>query len=120
MARGRQRIRQRGSRQQWAQARNFKAFGADEPGADGAAASADGADAPAEPARPLAGTDVVASTRCGLCNLVVEQQLRDGTRVAVRPYVICMSCDAVRCEDCWAADDDPCVDADEHEFMEPS
>jgi hypothetical protein len=118
MARGKQRIRQRGSRQQWAQARNFKTFGVDEPNGvngstpDGAAIVADG------PVRPLSGSDVVASTRCGLCNAVVEQKLRDGRTVGVVPYALCMSCDEVRCEACWAADDDPCVDAEEHEFME--
>lgn len=118
MARGRQRIRQRGSRQQWAQARNFKAFGADEMATDGASGPTVAA-APEAP-KPTAANDVVASTRCGLCNLVVERKLRDGSRVSLRPYVICISCDQVRCEECWSADEDPCIDADEHEFMEPA
>ena len=115
MARGRQRIRQRGSRQQWAQARNLKAFPGEELGADGAPAEIPAVDAPG---KPLSGGDVVASTRCGLCNVIVEQRLRDGRKVNLVPYALCMSCDEVRCEECWAAEDDPCVDADEHEFME--
>ena len=117
MARGRQRIRQRGSRQQWAQARNLKSFGPDEangetPANPDAPIAADGLP------RALRGSDVVASTRCGLCNVVVEQRLRDDRKVDVVPYALCISCDEVRCEACWAAEDDPCVDADEHEFMD--
>ena len=117
MARGRQRIRQRGSRQQWAQARNFKTFGVDEANGE-VAADPNGAVAPDGPPKPLGGSDVVASTRCGLCNVVVEQRLRDGRTVGVVPYALCISCDEVRCEECWAAVDDPCIDADEHEFMD--
>ena len=117
MARGRQRIRQRGSRQQWAQARNLKSFGVEEP--NGEAPATPAAAPPAdEPPRALGGSDVVASTRCGLCNVVVEQRLRDGRKVGIVPYALCISCDEVRCEVCWAAEDDPCVDADEHEFMD--
>lgn len=114
MARGRQRIRQRGSRQQWAQARNFKAFGADGAEVDGVVAPPQEPEVP----KPLSGSDVVVSVRCGLCNVVVEQRLRDAGRVALVPYALCISCDEVRCEDCWSAEDDPCVDADEHEFMD--
>jgi hypothetical protein len=113
MARGKLRIRQRGSRQQWAQARTFKEFGsADDAPDGGAVAEADG------PARPLAGDEVVAASRCGLCNAVVEQRRRDGVRVVLLPYSLCISCDGVRCQECWAAEDDACLDADEHEFLE--
>ena len=112
MARGRQRIRQRGSRQQWAQARDYKVFGAggDESGAEAAASG---------PPKPLSGADVVASTRCGLCGLVVEQRTRDGRTLVLVPYALCISCDEVRCENCWGAEDDLCGDEDvEHEFLE--
>jgi hypothetical protein len=113
MARGKLRIRQRGSRQQWAQARTFKEFGSgDEPTVDGANGEANG------PPRPLAGDEVVATSRCGLCNVVVEQRRRDGARVVLLPYSLCISCDGVRCQECWQADDDVCADADEHEFLE--
>jgi hypothetical protein len=112
MARGKLRIRQRGSRQQWAQARTFKEFGSsDEATVDGAPGEASG------PPKPLAGDEVVASSRCGLCNVVVEQRRRDGARVVLVPYSLCISCDGVRCQDCWQADD-ACADADEHEFLE--
>src|SRR5579885_1254153 len=117
VARGRQRIRQRGSRQQWAAARNYKAFGGDE--LDGTQTGTIDAEAEANgPPRPLTGADVVASTRCELCNVVVEQRLRDGRKVVLVPYALCMSCDGVRCEACWAADDDFCEDDVEHEFLE--
>ena len=113
MARGKLRIRQRGSRQQWAQARNFKVFGAVDQSAVGEP-STEAAGAP----RILPADEVVASTRCGLCNLVVEQRRRDGARVVLQPYSLCISCDEVRCHECWAAEDDVCADADEHEFLE--
>jgi hypothetical protein len=113
MAKGKLRIRQRGSRQQWAQARNFKAFSGDdgdptqtEPGA------------PPVPDKPLSGHDVVQSLRCGLCGLVAEQRLRDGRTIVLIPYVLCISCDEVRCDGCWGAEEDTCADADEHEFLE--
>jgi hypothetical protein len=113
MARGKLRIRQRGSRQQWAQARTFKEFGSsDEATVDGASGEASG------PQKPLAGDEVVATSRCGLCNVVVEQRRRDGARVVLVPYSLCISCDGVRCQECWPADDDACADADEHEFLE--
>jgi hypothetical protein len=118
VARGRQRIRQRGSRQQWAQARNYKTFGVEESNGTHAA-PADGVGEGTDAVQKLlSGSDVIASTRCGLCNVVVEQRLRDGRKVNVLPYALCMSCDEVRCEACWSAEDDPCIDADEHEFME--
>jgi hypothetical protein len=116
VARGRQRIRQRGSRQQWAQARSYKAFGADGQEATAEPGSVDGE--AAGPPKPLSGADVVASTRCGLCNVVVEQRLRDGRTVSLVPYALCISCDEVRCQECWAAEDDLCDDDVEHEFME--
>jgi hypothetical protein len=113
MARGKLRIRQRGSRQQWAQARTFKEFGSgDEAAVDGAIGE------PSGPAKPLAGDEVVATTRCGLCNVVVEQRRRDGARLVLVPYSLCISCDVVRCQECWEAEDDVCADADEHEFLE--
>jgi hypothetical protein len=113
MARGKLRIRQRGSRQQWAQARTFKQFGSsDETAVNGASGHA------SDPARPLAGDEVVATSRCGLCNVVVEQRRRDGARLVLVPYSLCISCDEVRCQDCWQAEDDACGDADEHEFLE--
>ena len=113
MARGKLRIRQRGSRQQWAQARTFKEFGSsDEAVVDGAAGETSG------PLRPLAGDEVVATTRCGLCNVVVEQRRRDGARLVLVPYSLCISCDGVRCQECWAAEDDDCADGDVHEFLE--
>jgi hypothetical protein len=112
MAKGKLRIRQRGSRQQWAQARHFKAFGGDE------GDPAQGEAAAAAPDRPLSGQEVVQSLRCGLCGLVAEQRLRDGGTLVLRPYVLCISCDELRCDDCWAAPDDACADADEHEFLE--
>ena len=113
MARGKLRIRQRGSRQQWAQARTLKEFGSSEDGpANGSADEAIG------PARPLGGDEVVATTRCGLCNVVTEQRRRDGGELVLLPYSLCISCDEVRCQECWAADDDACADADEHEFLE--
>jgi hypothetical protein len=110
MARGKLRIRQRGSRQQWAQARNFKAFGGDELAAAPSAA--------AVPDRPLSGQEVAQSLRCGLCGVVAEQTLRDGRALVRVPYAHCISCDEVRCEGCWASSDDECVDGDEHEFLE--
>jgi len=113
MAKGKLRIRQRGSRQQWAQARNFKAFGGDE----GEAASS-GPDASTAPDRPASGHDVVQALRCGLCGLVAEQRLSDGRTLVLKPYVLCISCDEVRCDGCWAAEDDVCVDGEEHEFLE--
>ena len=113
MARGKLRIRQRGSRQQWAQARTFKEFGsADEAAEAGVAGEVGG------PARPLGGDEVVAATRCGLCNAVVEQRRRDGARIVLLPYSLCISCDGVRCQECWPAEDDACSDADDHEFLE--
>jgi hypothetical protein len=113
MARGKLRIRQRGSRQQWAQARTFKEFGSgDEVGVDGVIGE------PSGPPKPLAGDEVVATTRCGLCNVVVEQRRRDGVRLVLVPYSLCISCDGVRCQECWQAEDDVCADADEHEFLE--
>src|SRR5438093_13774616 len=113
MARGKLRIRQRGSRQQWAQARTFKEFGSsDEAVVDGAAGEGSG------PPRPLAGDEVVATTRCGLCNVVVEQRRRDGARLVLVPYSLCISGDEVRCQECWDVEDDFCADADEHEFLE--
>jgi hypothetical protein len=113
MARGKLRIRQRGSRQQWAQARTFKEFGSSEDGAaDGALGDGSG------PPRPLAGDEVVATTRCGLCNVVAEQRRRDGARLVLVPYSLCISCDELRCQACWEAEDDACADADEHEFLE--
>ena len=110
MARGKLRIRQRGSRQQWAQARTFKEFsGAEgEPGVE----AADG------PPKPPPGDDLIASTRCGLCGVVVEQRLRDRKRVVLLPHALCISCDEVRCEDCWLAEEDRCGVDDEHEFLE--
>jgi hypothetical protein len=111
MARGKLRIRQRGSRQQWAQARTFKEF----TGEDGAA---DGAVEVTGPPKPLSGEDVTATSRCGLCGVVVEQRRRDGTRVVLLPYSLCISCDEVRCQECWAAEDDFCGDDEEHEFLE--
>lgn len=113
MARGKLRIRQRGSRQQWAQARNLKAFGGD----DEELAQSEGG-APPVPGKPVGGQDVVHSLRCGLCGLVAEQKLRDGRTLVLVPYALCISCDEVRCENCWAAPDDACADADEHEFLE--
>lgn len=62
-------------------------------------------------------SEVVANTRCGLCRTVVEVRHRDGKVFVSRPYALCMSCDAVRCEECWGDPDDPCEDADDHEFM---
>jgi hypothetical protein len=113
MARGKLRIRQRGSRQQWAQARTYKEFGSSDGAVvDGATAEAGG------PGKPLAGDEVVATSRCGLCNLVVEQRRRDGVRLILIPYSLCISCDGVRCQQCWAAEDDACADGDEHEFPE--
>ena len=112
MAKGRLRIRQRGSRQQWAKARDYKVLGVEEP-------AAVDADAASEAQRILTGGDVVQRVRCGLCGALVEQRLRDGRSVVVATHALCMSCDEVRCEACWAADDDPCVDADDHELMEP-
>jgi hypothetical protein len=113
MARGKLRIRQRGSRQQWAQARTYKEFGSsDELNANGANAEASG------PPKPLGGDEVVATTRCGLCNVVAEQRRRDGVRLVLVPYSLCISCDEVRCQECWAGADDDCADGDEHEFME--
>jgi hypothetical protein len=111
MARGKLRIRQRGSRQQWAHARTFKEFAADRP------AQGDGSEA-SGPSRPLAAEDIVATTRCGLCGTVVEQRRRDNGRVVVGPYALCLSCDEVRCQACWAVPDDGCVDDEEHEFLE--
>jgi hypothetical protein len=122
VARGRQRIRQRGSRQQWAQARDLKAFPGDDT-ADGSAtpgstpAALGEPLAPAVAARHSAGQQVVASTRCGLCNVVVEQRLREGRRVTRVPYALCISCDEVRCDQCWDADD-VCAGDEEHEFLE--
>ncbi|HEY3082738.1 MAG TPA: hypothetical protein VGM69_22860 [Chloroflexota bacterium] len=113
MAKGKLRIRQRGSRQQWAQARNLKLFGGEE-GEPGQSEPG----APPVPDRPASGHDVVQSLRCGLCGLVAEQRLRDGGTLVLIPYVLCISCDEVRCDACWAAEDDPCADADEHEFLE--
>jgi hypothetical protein len=113
MAKGKLRIRQRGSRQQWAQARYLKAFGSDE-----AEPAPSEPGAPTVPDRPVGGQDVVQSLRCGLCGLVAEQRLRDGRTLVPKPYVLCISCDEVRCDGCWAAEDDPCADADEHEFLE--
>src|SRR5919202_3540441 len=108
MARGKRRIRQ-----QWAQARTFKEFGSgDEVAVDGVIGE------PSGPPKPLAGDEVVATTRCGLCNVVVEQRRRDGVRLVLVPYSLCISCDGVRCQECWAAEDDACADADEHEFLE--
>ena len=119
MARGRQRIRQRGSRQQWAQARSYKTFGANDVDGAGQAPASDGETAEAgAPPQPLAGADVVATSRCGLCGVVVEQRLRDGRTVNLVPYALCISCDEVRCEECWAAEDDLCDDDVEHEFLE--
>jgi hypothetical protein len=113
MAKGKLRIRQRGSRQQWAQARTLKEFGSsDDAPAEAVLGEASG------PAKPLAGDDVVATTRCGLCNLVVEQRRRDSTRLVLLPYSLCISCDEVRCQECWVSADDACADGDEHEFME--
>src|SRR5919204_1719084 len=113
MARGKLRIRQRGSRQQWAQARTFKEFGS----SDGAAVNGAGGEADG-PLKPLAGDEVVATSRCGLCNVVVEQRRRDGARLVLVPYSLCISCDDVRCQECWELEDDFCADADEHEFLE--
>ena len=112
MAKGKLRIRQRGSRQQWAKARDFKLSGAvDAPFGDDSVTS--------EAQRILTGGDVVQRTRCGLCGALVEQRLRDGRAVVLAAHALCMSCDEVRCEACWAAPEDACVDADEHELMEP-
>jgi hypothetical protein len=111
MAKGKLRIRQRGSRQQWAKARDLKVLGAIEPGDVDVAAS--------EAQRILTGGDVVQRTRCGLCGALVEQRLRDGRSIVLLSHALCMSCDEVRCQECWGAPDDPCIDADEHELMEP-
>jgi hypothetical protein len=111
MAKGKLRIRQRGSRQQWARARDLKVQGATEPSVADDSATA-------EAQRILAAGDVVQRTRCGLCGTRVEQRLRDGRVVVLLTHALCMSCDEVRCEACWAAPDDPCVDADEHELTE--
>lgn len=110
MARGRQRIRHRGSRQQWAQARDLKA--------DGAEAPSEQPTEPATPVKAFTAADAVMSTRCGLCGLVVEQKLRDGRRVVLLPHVLCLSCDEVRCSGCWDAPDDACGPDDEHEFAD--
>jgi hypothetical protein len=113
MAKGKLRIRQRGSRQQWAKARDFKLSGAlESPNGDESVT--------AEAQRILTGGDVVQRTRCGLCGALVEQRLRDGRAIVLLVHSLCMSCDEVRCEECWQAPDDPCVDADEHELMEPA
>ena len=112
MARGKLRIRQRGSRQQWAQARTFKEFTGEEGAVAGGAAESLG------PPKPLAGDEVTATSRCGLCGVVVEQRRRDGGRVVLFPYSLCISCDEVRCQECWAGDDDFCGDDEEHEFLE--
>lgn len=111
MAKGKLRIRQRGSRQQWQKARDIKVLGAAEP--------APIVEDMTEAQRILTGGDVVQRIRCGLCDALVEQRLRDGRVVTLVTHALCMSCDDVRCQACWAADEDPCVDADEHEFMEP-
>lgn len=111
MARGRQRIRVRGSRQQWAQARSLK-----EVGSETDPSTADGAEATVP--KPLSGRDVVATTRCGLCGVVTEQRLRSDEVLVLVPNALCISCDEVRCEDCWSAPDDACVGVDEHEFLE--
>ena len=112
MAKGKLRIRQRGSRQQWAKARDLKVSGTIEPALRDDSATD-------EAQRILTGGDVVQRTRCGLCGALVEQRLRDGRAVVLLVHALCMSCDEVRCEPCWQAPDDPCVDADEHELMEP-
>jgi hypothetical protein len=111
MAKGKLRIRQRGSRQQWAKARDFKVQGALEPAVGDETATS-------EAQRILTGGDVVQRTRCGLCGALVEQRLRDGRTVVLLAHSLCMSCDEVRCQECWQAPDDPCIDADEHELME--
>src|SRR5437899_2670468 len=90
MARGRQRIRQRGSRQQWAQARNFKTFGDEST-----------LTAVEEIAPPPLIAGAVPSLRCGRCTIVVEQRLSDGTKQALLPYALCIICDETRCEECW-------------------
>jgi hypothetical protein len=110
MAKGKLRIRQRGSRQQWARARDYKVLGTEEAAAPSAEIS--------EAQKLLAGGDVVQRTRCDLCGSLVEQRLRDGRTVVVATHALCMSCDEVRCQACWNAPDDPCIDADEHELME--
>jgi hypothetical protein len=112
MAKGKLRIRQRGSRQQWARARDVKVLGAVEPSAADELATS-------EAQRILTGGDVVQRVRCGLCDTLVEQRLRDGRSVVLVAHALCASCDDVRCQACWDADDDPCVDADEHELLEP-
>lgn len=111
MARGKLRIRQRGSRQQWAQARSYKEHG------DSAPVPSDNG-VSAEAARLLSGGDVIAATRCGFCNRVVERRLRSGSRVVVSAYALCLSCDEARCQGCFEAEDDGCVEGDEHELGE--
>lgn len=106
MARGKLRIRQRGSRQQWARVREHKTFGPDEtPESDAL--------------KLLSASDVVKTLRCGMCGLVVEQTLRDGRTVAQAPYRTCRNCEELRCTSCLDAEDDPCVDdAERHAFAE--
>ena len=103
MAKGKQRIRQRGSRQQWAHARDYKEFGP-EPAAD-------------ESAQQPPGAAPVSFVRCGRCNGIAEQRLGDGGVELLLANVSCARCGALRCEDCWEAEDDPCP-AGEHEFLE--
>jgi len=107
MARGRQRIRQRGSRQQWAVARAFKGSPSDEGGGETVGSEVEVAIRP----------DVITTARCGLCKKVTEQKMVGGQVNVLIPYSRCFSCNAVRCEECWDDPDDPCDGMDEHEFL---
>jgi hypothetical protein len=105
MARGKLRIRQRGSRQQWARVRDVKTFGPD-----------DQPEPDSEALKLLSGSDIVKTVRCGLCARILEQTLRDGRTTTTAAYAACITCEEVRCADCVGADDDPCVDDAEHEY----
>lgn len=59
--------------------------------------------------------DTFVSARCGGCQAVTERRRRDGTLLVLVPYVICMSCDGIRCAACWD-ELDLCPGGDEHEF----
>ena len=86
MARGRQRIRQRGSRQQWAQARSYKAFGADGLEVTAEPGSVDGE--PAGPPKPLGGADVdvTAHELADLASATIEVALAEAIRGVSRRY----------------------------------
>lgn len=118
MARGKQRIRQRGSRQQWAQARNFKTIdGITTPGD----VTSEGPTVDAPPATSVSANEqrIARVDKCGLCGIVVEQKRMNGSRELLVAYALCISCDEIRCLNCWDVDDDLCTDSvDEHEFAE--